>query len=1108
MSSTVFTRAALIALALPTIASAPAPSARAADPIKYARFPHIANSGQIAFMYQDDIWIAGEDGSNPRRLTNNVARDINPRFSPDGKSIAFSSNRMGNYDVYVVSTDGGDPKQLTWHTGDDNVLYWTPDGRSVVFTSARSQHPFGSPLYKVALDGTVPETLGMDFARSGMVKQDMTMVAYNRNMPSYWRKGYRGNAAGDIAVQDLRTGELKEISYTDVQKFREQASDVQPMWGADGKIYFSSERDGIFNIWRMNADGSAPQQVTRHRSGGVTFPAVSPDGKKLIYENEFDLWTIELPGGSPKRLTLRIDAEPKGNNIEFLTTDGRADGFDVAPSGDYLAVDFHGQIVVVPTEQNVGEKLAVAGTPFRERNETYSPDGKHIAYISDETGDEEIWVFDVATGARRKVTTQASIKTGLTWASNSGKFAFVGDNKVWEVDLGTARTTEVTGNPAGGFRLAEYSPDGNWLLYDRGDDDLNTEIFLYDIRAKKEYNLSQNPFADRSPTLTPDGRSVVFISNRDAGASQLFVVPLARLTDDPNDPLVRERTRRESTPRGGRGAEPADSGGAALLGAGGRGQPPGNPTRIDVDRIGRRAVQLTRGGDLGGGRGGGGGGGGFGGGAQNYFLSRDGRTIYFTAPDNGEPSLFSVGSDGRDRRKITTGAFANMTPTADRRFVFYSQAGRGGGPGDEGAPAGPQGPGSEIWRLTIANQRKDRIAFSFPVRVETRAEWNQIFEESWRVMKYRFYDPKMHGRDWDAIKARYKPMLAHVASNEDVYALANEMIGELSASHTGVSGPPSVQAPRGYATRFLGFELEPANGRYRISHIYKDGPADKEWVDLAVGDYVLAIDGTELKAGDNYWKVLSSTLNDYIPVRYAKTPAGESAKTVRLASITAQALNNIKYEQWVADSRAIVDKESAGQIAYLHIRSMDQPSLARFRNEINQYWNKKGIIVDIRYNGGGNIDQELLDILERKPYEYWNPRNGSRAAGRRPREAIDGPKILLTNHRSASDSEVTPMGFRQLGLGTIVGAPTSGQVIATGSYALINGGSIRTPGSLVVTYDNTKPNNYGINLENYGVAPDVWVKNTPMDEKKGFDRELRVAIDEAMKRIAKRPVSD
>jgi len=447
-----------------------------------------------------------------------------------------------------------------------------------------------------------------------------------------------------------------------------------------------------------------------------------------------------------------------------------------------------------------------------------------------------------------------------------------------------------------------------------------------------------------------------------------------------------------------------------------------------------------------------------------------------------------------------------MVPTGDRRAIYYQQT-RRGEEGDTPA-AGNTEPGSEIWRLTLANQRKERIGFAFPVRVDSRAEWNQIFEESWRVMKYRFYDAKMHGRDWDAIKARYKPMLAHVASNEDVYALANEMIGELSASHTGVSGPPSVQAPRGYATRFLGFELEPSNGRYRVSHIYRDGPADKEWIDLAVGDYVLAIDGKDIKAGDNYWKILSGTLNDFVPVRYSKAASGENAKTARIASINAQALTNLKYEEFVATNREKVEKQSNGQIAYVHIRAMDQPSLARFRNEINQFWNRKGIVVDIRYNGGGNIDQELLDILERKPYQYWNPRMGSRAAGRRPREAIDGPKILLTNHRSVSDAEVTPMGFRQLGLGTIVGTPTSGQVIATGSYALINGGSIRTPGSLVISYDPTKPNNYGINLENYGVAPDVWVRNTPMEEKQGIDRELKVAVDEAMKRLGKTPVSN
>jgi tricorn protease len=334
-----------------------------------------------------------------------------------------------------------------------------------------------------------------------------------------------------------------------------------------------------------------------------------------------------------------------------------------------------------------------------------------------------------------------------------------------------------------------------------------------------------------------------------------------------------------------------------------------------------------------------------------------------------------------------------------------------------------------------------------------------------------------------------------------VYDLANEMIGELNASHTGVSGPPTRQMPRVYTTRFLGFEMEPDRraGRYRVSHIYREGPADREWIDLAVGDYVLAIDGQDLKAGDNYWKLLSTTLNEYIPVRYAKNANGDGAKTARIASVTS--LNDIKYEEWVAQRREIVEKETNGEIAYVHIRAMNQPSLARFRNEIDEYTNKKGIIVDIRYNGGGNIEQELIDILERQPYQFWNQRMGARTWGRRPRQAIAGPKVMLINHRSGSDSEVTPMGFRQLGLGRIVGNPTAAAVIATGSYALINGGAIRTPGSLVVTYDPSKPNNYGINLENYGVPPDVWVENTPMDEVKKFDRELKVAIDEAMKML-------
>ncbi|MDH4044916.1 MAG: S41 family peptidase, partial [Gemmatimonadota bacterium] len=285
----------------------------------------------------------------------------------------------------------------------------------------------------------------------------------------------------------------------------------------------------------------------------------------------------------------------------------------------------------------------------------------------------------------------------------------------------------------------------------------------------------------------------------------------------------------------------------------------------------------------------------------------------------------------------------------------------------------------------------------------------------------------------------------------------------------------------------------------RISHIYRDGPADKEWLALAVGDYVLAIDGQDVKAGDNYWKILSTTVNEYVPVTVAKAADGKNPTTVRIASVTS--LTDVKYEEWVANNRDYVEQATNGQIAYVHIRGMNQPSLSRFQDEITRFSNKQGIIVDIRYNGGGNTDQELIDILERRPYEFWNNRSGVPTWGRRPRQAIVGPKVMMINWRSASDAEVTPQAFRDLELGRIVGNPTAAMVIATGSYGLINGGTIRTPGSLVVTYDPSKPNNFGINLENFGVAPDVWVKNSPKDEMDGVDRELQTAIDEVMRML-------
>jgi len=780
-----------------------------------------------------------------------------------------------------------------------------------------------------------------------------------------------------------------------------------------------------------------------------------------------------------------------------------------------MAVDYHGEIMIVPTEQGVGERTQVTSSPWRERAESYSPDGRKIAYVSDEGGDQQVWLYDIATATHKKLSSTAGEKDNIVWAPNSQKLAYGNDNKIFEVDLtpagGAAR--EVTHNPAGGYTVSGYSADGNWLVYSRRDDEQNAEVYLFDIRAKKEYNVTQSAWNETSGQLTPDGKTLVFTSNRDGGQNQLFAVSLARLTEDPNDPLVRERMRRAAGGRGGRGN---DTSGAASV----------SPISIDLKGIERRVTQLTRGTS----------------GVGSYFLSRDGRTVYYAVggggfgggggrgggrgagADNSQNGLYSVSIDGRDRRRIAAGTFAGMQPTADRRTVYFR--GQVRAPAGEDAPPNPPGRGGAaaevgfpVERLTLgagqpgggagaargvqqagaAQNAGESVAFTFNVRVDRRDEWKQLLDESYRVMKYRYYDPQMHGKDWAAIYERYRPLLKYAGTNEDVYDIANAMIGELSSSHTGVSGPSSVNVPRAYTTRYLGFEMEPANGRYRVTHVYRDGPADKDWIDISNGDYVLSVDGQDLKAGDDYWKILSTTENEYVPVKVSKTPDGANAKTFRIATVNN--LTNIKYEEWVANNRDSVDKATNGQIAYVHIRAMDQPSLERFQNEIDRFWQKKGIIVDIRNNGGGNIDQELLDILERQPYQFWNNRNGSRTWGRRPRQAIVGPKVMMINYRSVSDAEVTPAGFRQLGLGKLVGNPTSAQVIATGSYSLINGGTIRTPGSLVVTWDPTKPNNYGLDLENLGIPPDVWVKNSQADEAKGIDKELKVAIEEAMRML-------
>ncbi|MEC7109865.1 MAG: S41 family peptidase, partial [Planctomycetota bacterium] len=578
-------------------------------------------------------------------------------------------------------------------------------------------------------------------------------------------------------------------------------------------------------------------------------------------------------------------------------------------------------------------------------------------------------------------------------------------------------------------------------------------------------------------TLTSDGKHVVFVSDR-SGSYQLYAVSLTKLTEDRDDPLVKAGTKERRSSEASKtepGKEPKSEDEDQHSKEEDQAEDKNSQKTasetlaIDLDGIMDRARQLTFGSDN----------------VRGYDASPDGKTLYFTRGS----ALYMIRLEDGKESKIAEGSFSDLTLSGDGKSIFYRS-------------------GSSVYKMTSSGGSKKKLDFSLKIRVDKSKQWEQIFEEAWRVMKYRFYDENMHGYDWDAIKARYKPMLKYVGENQDLYDLCNEMIGELNASHTGVSGPPSREMDSLYSTRHLGIEMESDGEHYRISHIYEGGPADKEWLDLNLGDVVLSIEGKSIGGDDNYFSILNDLLNDYATLTVSTSEQAEdgtmvlgSERKLRIRHVSS--VSNLKYEAWVEGNRKYVDEISGGKIGYVHIRSMNGSSLERFRTEIDQFWNKNGMVIDIRYNGGGNIDQELIDILERKPYEYWNSRLGGRARGRRPRQAIAGPKVMLINWRSASDSEVTPQAFRDLKLGRIVGNPTYGAVIATGSYSLMEGARIRTPGSLVVTYDPKQEFNYGINLENFGVAPDVWVENTPEDEIKGFDRELKAAVNEALKMLKK-----
>jgi tricorn protease len=1071
---------------------------------KLLRHPSYHN-GKVAFSYLGDIWVANEDGSNVQRLTVHRARDVYPRFSPDGKWIAFSSNRYGNYDVFVVPAEGGAAKQLTFHSAADLVVNWSPDSKRILFQSTRGLMYPGIPnLYEVSIDGGLEHAVPTDWGYWGGYSPDGSKLAFNRHPMVWWRQHYRGSYAADLWVMDI-----KAKKYTHLADGDYKGNYFWPMYAADGAIYFVSDRladeshvkpgsrevlKSANNIWKIPAAGGKAVQVTHHASGRLFFPSISSDGKTIVYEQDFGIWKLDTQAGKSTPIKLNIVSDDKENDVETITVRNETEGYDLSPSTKRAAVSAHGEIFSIATDR--GDIQRVTQSFSREGDPSWSPDGKWIAFVSDKSGTDQVWMAHEDGTGLKKLSEGDGEKQAIEWAPDSKALLYAGsDHKLYRYDLEGGKSAVIASGEAGNIQGARFSPDGKWVAYSKLGRDLRPHVYVAPSTGGTERHVGNDDllFSETHPVWTPDGKRMLFLAGlAQAGSAtlrrafvQVYSVSLAKEEKNPTDRGVDDEEQAQAAEKLNRFRD-----------AQARGEAPKPEVKIEFDGITRRSHQVTHLSDN----------------ITAVAVSPDSKLYAFVAvaDQDGRPSatLYTIPEDGMQTTTVATsmrgagdeeggggpgGArlINNIKFAKDGRSIFFMEGeglyavdlgpAAGGATGSGRAGAAADAPAGR-------NPERRRINFTARVEVDHHEEWKQVFNESWRVMKHRFYDPDMHGVNWAAVKDVYEPLMDHVADQEEMHNVVSQMIGELNASHTGISATPTQEERDRIAqTRFAGFELEAdPSGYYKVAYIYKNGPADKDYVNLNEGDLILAIDGHEVRAGDNYWKYLTAVRGEKLYFTVNSKPDTASARLVKVQPINQGAYATLQYERWVEQRKAMVDKASKGEIGYLHIRAMNAESLRKFERDLVENHDKKALVIDQRFNPGGGIDQELLEILSQRQYQYTKQRDSVQIT--RPQQAFFGPMVVMENERSTSDAEVFPDGFRTLGLGKVIGKTTYGAVIGTGAYRLLDGSSIRTPGTGLW---NVK----GYNLENYGVPPDVDVDNTPDDFLAGHDAQLEKAVE-------------
>ncbi len=1015
-------------LALPALAQ---------EPIKFARTPDVSADGKlIAFSYLGDIWTVEAIGGVARPVTMHEAHDYAPLFSPDGRSLAFASNRHGSYDVFVVPVVGGKPKRLTFDSAADVPLGWSSDGKAVVFASGRStDYPGDITLLSVPADGGA-ETKHTGFFEGKDVQFSPTgdKAAFVRGQGLWSRRGYRGTSNDDLYVSKPDGSEMKQVTKFD-------GNDTAPMWSADGKRLFYVTEQGspakCQNIVVQEMNGLAtvgsPAVLTKHTDDAVRRARISRNGEWVVYECGADLWVVGTsPNSTPRKLAIEVHADDKSNTERSVTYVRDATDYAISPEERHAVVVCHGQLFLTKLPDG-GKSTRMTDHAGADSQPNWSPDSTKIVFISDRTGSDEIYLLEQDDAEHPSLTRAHTFKTTQLTNTKEGeqfplfspkgdKIAFLRSGQLWTMKPdGKEQTVLVADKKVVDY---EWSPDGKWIAFSRTDGNFASEVYIVPTDGKeKPRNVSR--YATYNSEITWGAGKIAFISQR-RGAFNVHVLPLQKPATDGTKP------------------DPNDI--------------EWEDIHLRVEKPANMAVE------------------------GEAAISADGTQVAFRAVSNGD-DLWAVSSDGKSLNRLTSGGQAprNIRWSKKGTGAIYFLNGSGelrttrtsfGGFGTSG-PVGEPG----------------KVPFSCKMSIKRDEEFAEMFAQGWRALSDGFYDPQFNGVDWKATRAKYAAMVPHCATREDLYAVMGLMVGELNSSHLGISGRLPT-ADETTADLGLLFDDTYTGPGLKVKEVLKRGPADKKGLAIKAGDIVTHIDRVQLTPAVNVSKLLNNRAGEGVPLTVKDKPDATAKREIEVVAADRTKVGTLMYERWVATNAAKVDTESGGKLGYIHIPGMDEAGLEQFvRALYSDSFDKEGIVVDVRFNGGGFTHDEVLNYLTGREHTRFEQRDGGIGfVVRNQHRKWAKPLTMLINNRSFSDAEIFPHAVRASGLGKLVGQPTAGQVIFTGSIRLIDGSTFRMPRIGVYRNDT-------VNMDKEGVKPDVAVDISSDDWKTGRDPQLSKAVE-------------